>query len=343
MNFATLTRPLIIAEAGVNHNGDLALARQLIDAAAAAGADFVKFQTFRTEKLVSQTAPRAEYQKVNAPKYESQYAMLKQLELDEAMHHDLMAHCRFRNIGFMSSPFDLESIELLSQLGVEFFKVPSGEITNAPYLAKIGSLHKPVILSTGMAKIDEIGAALEILFSAGTPRQQVIVLHCNTQYPTPPEDVNLRAMHHIAREFAVPVGYSDHTLGIEIPIAAVALGAVCIEKHFTLDRTLPGPDQAASLEPAELQAMVHSIHQVAVALGDGIKRPSPSEIGNRDIVRKSIHVAAPLSARHILQAEDLIMKRPGTGLSPMEVSHVVGRALRHAVEADHQLQWEDLV
>ncbi|MCK4690716.1 MAG: N-acetylneuraminate synthase, partial [Desulfuromonadales bacterium] len=264
----------IIAEAGVNHNGDLQLAKQLVDVAAEAGADAVKFQTFKAESLVSQDAPKAAYQQQTTAADESQFAMIKKLELDLATHHLLLAHCRERNILFLSSPFDLESIDLLFELGMEIFKIPSGEITNLPYLRKIGSLNKEVILSTGMSTMEEIEAAIQVLFAAGLNKAQLTILHCNTEYPTPMADVNLRAMETMADSFDVKTGYSDHTLGIEIPIAAVALGARVIEKHITLDNKLPGPDHRASLEPQELEEMISAIRNLEQALGDGIKKPT---------------------------------------------------------------------
>ncbi len=329
MHNETAHKVFIIAEAGVNHNGSMALARKLVDAAAAAGADAVKFQTFRTASLVRRDAPKATYQKTTTAADESQFDMIRKLELDEGAHRELMDHCRRHNILFLSSPFDLKSIELLDSLGVEIFKIPSGEITNLPYLRRIGQLNKRTILSTGMADLAEVAAALHILTGSGTPPSQTTLLHCNTEYPTPMEDVNLRAMATLKKTFGMPVGYSDHTLGIEISIAAVALGASVIEKHFTLDRNMEGPDHKASLEPEELKAMVIAIRNVAKALGDGIKRPSPSEEKNMPIARKSIVAARPIRCGEMLTEENLAAKRPATGINPMQWDKILGtRAIK---------------
>jgi len=320
---------LIIAEAGVNHNGDLDLARQLIDAAAVAGADFVKFQTFNADRQVTRSAKKADYQAQVTDSTESQHEMLRKLELTEAMHRELIAHCATRNIGFFSTGFDIESVDLLVSLGQDHFKIPSGEITNLPYLRHIGQLGKAVILSTGMATMGEIEAAIEVLEQAGTPRAKLTVMHCTTEYPTPMCDVNLRAMQSIKAAFGVAAGYSDHTLGIEVAIAAVALGATVIEKHFTLDRKLPGPDHQASLEPTELAAMVTAIRNIEVALGDGIKRLTPSEAKNKPIARKSLVASRAIKAGEIFTAENLTAKRPGNGISPMCWDEIMGkRALR---------------
>ena len=319
-------RTLIIAEAGVNHNGDLDMAFRLVDAAASAGADLVKFQTFNADRLATKQAVKAKYQARATGADESQHAMIQRLELTREMHEKLIARCTTRGIGFFSSPFDIDSIDLLVELGLDRFKIPSGELTNLPYLRHIGALGKPVILSTGMATMDEIGAALAALAQAGTPVDRVTVLHCSTEYPTPMADVNLRAMTTIRDTFGVDVGYSDHTSGIEVSIAAVALGASVIEKHFTLDRRLPGPDHAASLEPAELQAMVAAIRNVEEALGDGIKRPTASELQNRPIVRKSIVAARPIAAGELFSETNVTVKRPGTGCSPMLWDDVLGQA-----------------
>ncbi len=318
------SRVFIIAEAGVNHNGSMDLARKLVDAAAEAGADAVKFQTFRTESLVRRDAPKAEYQKATTAEDESQFDMIRRLELDAEAHRDLMEHCRRCDILFLSSPFDLESIDLLDALGLEIFKIPSGEITNLPYLRRIGRLGKSIILSTGMADLGEVDAALEELIAAGAKKDKITLLHCNTEYPTPMEDVNLRAMATLSKTFGTPVGYSDHTLGIEIPIAAVALGATVIEKHFTLDRSLDGPDHKASLEPEELKAMVTAISNVSQALGDGGKRPSPSEVKNIPIARKSIVAARAIRKGEAFSEENLATKRPAQGLSPMLWDTLVG-------------------
>ena len=316
---------LIIAEAGVNHNGDVELAKQLIDAAAHGGADLVKFQTFDAEQLATQTAPKAEYQQRTTGESQSQFAMLHQLELDSEAHEALIAHCSSRNIGFFSTGFDIESLNYLVSLGAERFKIPSGEITNLPYLRCVGGFGKPVILSTGMASLGEIEAALQVLEIAGTPRTQVTVLHCNTEYPTPMSDVNLRAMCSIREAFGVAVGYSDHTLGIEVPVAAVALGAAVIEKHLTLDRNLSGPDHKSSLEPEEFAAMVCAIRNIEQAMGDGIKRPSLTESKNKSIARKSLVAAKPIFAGEQFTDENVTAKRPGTGISPMSWDEVIGR------------------
>lgn len=318
-------KTLIIAEAGVNHNGDLDMARRLVDVAAEAGADLVKFQTFKADRLVATDAPKAAYQQRASHADETQHAMIRRLELSPAAHEALIGHCKSRGIGFFSTAFDLESIDLLVSLGLDRFKIPSGEITNLPYLRRIGSFGKPVLLSTGMASMADIEAALEVLETVGTPRDRITVLHCNTEYPTPMGDVNLRAMQTLQRAFDVTVGYSDHTEGIEIAVAAVALGATVIEKHFTLDRSLPGPDHRASLEPGELRAMVTAIRNIEQALGDGRKRPSASERKNIAIARKSLVAARPIRAGETFDATNLTAKRPGNGLSPMRWDEVIGR------------------
>jgi len=318
-------RTLIIAEAGVNHNGDMDLARRLVDVAADAGADLVKFQTFSAERLATRSAAKAAYQVDTTGADESQFDMLRRLELNEQAHHELVAHCATRGIEFFSTAFDCESLDFLVGLGQRRFKVPSGEITNLPYLRHIGRLGCPVILSTGMATLGEIEAAVDALEGAGADRHDITVLHCNTQYPTPMEDVNLRAMRNIGNALGVAVGYSDHTAGIEIPIAAVALGATIIEKHFTLDRTLPGPDHLASLEPGELRAMVSAVRNIEVALGDGIKRPMKSEERNRLVGRKSLVALRPIIAGEIYSADNVAAKRPGGGISPMRWDEIMGR------------------
>lgn len=332
-----MSRTLIIAEAGVNHNGDMRLARSLIDAAAAAGADLVKFQTFSADRQVTDAAPKAEYQVRATNATESQKEMLRRLELTEAMHEELVAHCRLRSISFFSTGFDIESVAILQRLGLDRFKIPSGEITNLPYLRAIGRYDKPVILSSGMSTLGEIEAAIDALEQVGLARSSVTLLHCNTEYPTPMADVNLRAMIALKHAFGVAVGYSDHTRGIEVPIAAVALGATIIEKHFTLDRTLQGPDHLASLEPLELTAMVTAIRNIEAALGDGVKRPSPSEMKNRTMARKSIVAARAIAAGEVLSEENLAVKRPGTGMSPMDWDRVVGRAAPRAFAADEPI------
>ena len=325
---------IIIAEAGVNHNGDLALARQLIDVAAVAGADLVKFQTFTADRLATRTAQKADYQNRTTGTKESQHEMLSRLQLTDAMHHELIAHCATRSIGFFSTGFDIESVDLLVRHGQNHFKIPSGEITNLPYLRHIGRLGKSVILSTGMANLGEIEAAIDALEAAGTPRAMLTVLHCTTEYPTPMAEVNLRAMLSIHAAFGVAVGYSDHTQGIEVATAAVAMGATVIEKHFTLDRNLPGPDHKASLEPAELNALVAAIRNIEVALGDGIKRPSPGEARNRPVVRKSLVASRAIKSGALFTAENITAKRPATGISPMRWDEVIGKAALRDFGAD---------
>ncbi|TVL99724.1 MAG: N-acetylneuraminate synthase [Candidatus Brocadia sp. WS118] len=336
---------LIIAEAGVNHNGNIETAKELIDAAAEADADLVKFQTFSADRIVSPTAQKANYQQVNIGEDDtSQYNMLKRLELSEAMHHELISYCRQKGIGFFSTAFDPQGLDFLHNLGFNQFKVPSGEITNYPYLKKLGRFKKPVILSTGMATLGEIEAALNILTLEGLDRRQITVLHCNTEYPTPMEEVNLKAMLAIQRAFQVEVGYSDHTLGIEVPIAAVALGASVIEKHFTLDRNLPGPDHKASLEPDELKAMVAAIRNIEKAIGGhGRKEPSKSEKKNKEVIRKSIHIKNPIESGQVINEEDLIALRPGDGISPMQWNEIVGRKAAHNLNKSQKLQWLDLL
>lgn len=316
---------LVIAEAGVNHNGDMSMARELIDVAADAGADVVKFQTFSADRLVTMEAKKAAYQFANSDRNESQYDMLKRLELTSEMHDELISHCQRRQIEFFSTAFDLESLDYLMGLGLSRIKVPSGEITNLPYLLQVGRSGRDVILSTGMSTLGEIEAALDVLLGAGTPRERIVVLHCNTEYPVPIAEVNLRAMLSIGQAFGVRVGFSDHTEGIEIAIAAVALGATVIEKHFTLDRSLPGPDHRASIEPDELMRMVLSIRNVERAMGDGIKRPSFSELNNRPAARKSLVAAREIARGEIFSEDNLVAKRPGTGISPMRLGDVIGR------------------
>ena len=327
-------KTLIIAEAGVNHNGDINMAKRLIDIAANSGADLVKFQTFSADRLVTHGAAKADYQILATDNTESQHDMLRKLELTESMHNELIAHCASQNIGFFSTGFDVESINLLVGLGQELFKIPSGEITNLPYLRHIGKLDKTVILSTGMSNMHEIEAAINVLEESGTHRSKITVLHCTTAYPAPMSDVNLRAMQSIQKELDVAVGYSDHTLGIEIPIAAVALGATIIEKHFTTDRSLPGPDHKASLEPAELTAMIDGIRKIEKALGDGVKRLMPSEITNLPIARKSIVASLPIKIGAIFTEHNLTAKRPGTGVSPMEWNKLLGSTANKDYLAD---------
>lgn len=324
----------IIAEAGVNHNGSLELAKKLIDAAVEAKADAVKFQTFKTENLVCKDTQKADYQKETTNAKESQFEMIKKLELDIETHHTLLEYCKQKNILFLSTPFDHDSIDLLNQLGLDIFKIPSGEITNLPYLQHIGSLNKKVILSTGMSNMDEIQLALGVLIQAGTQKENITVLHANTQYPTPMCDVNLKAMQTIGKTFDIKYGYSDHTLGIEVDIAAVALGASCIEKHFTLDKTMQGPDHKASLEPEELKAMVQAIRNIEHALGNGVKQPSPSETKNMSVVRKSIVAKQAIKKGEIFTAENLTIKRPGTGINPMNWEVVLGQIAQRDYQED---------
>lgn len=329
---------LIIAEAGVNHNGDLELAKKLIDVAADAGADLVKFQTFSADRLATRDAQKADYQVQNTDCHESQYEMLRRLELTNEMHKELIAHCAMRNIGFFSTGFDIQSVDLLAGLGQKVFKIPSGEITNMPYLRHIGQRGQNVILSTGMATISDIEAAIDVLERSGTPRSNMTVLHCTTEYPAPIAAVNLRAMQSIRRAFGVAVGYSDHTPGIEVSIAAVALGASVIEKHFTLDRNLPGPDHKASLEPNELKAMVTNIRNIEVALGDGIKRITISEAKNKSIVRKSLVASKSIKLGECFSSQNITAKRPGVGISPMLWDDVVGRKARRDFSQDELIE-----
>jgi N,N'-diacetyllegionaminate synthase len=334
-----MNKTFIIAEAGVNYNGSLEMAFQLIDVAVAAGADAVKFQTFKAEKVIAVNAPKAGYQKETTGTGESQLEMVKKLELDETAHTRLYQYCQQKGIQFLSTPFDLESIDLLNRLGLEIFKIPSGEITNLPYLRKLGALKKRLLLSTGMADLGEIEDALDVLTESGTPLENITVLHCNTEYPTPFEDVNLRAMLTIRNAFPeISTGYSDHTIGIEVPIAAVAMGATVIEKHFTLDRNLPGPDHQASLEPHELTAMISGIRNIEEALGTGIKKPSPSELNNKPIVRKSIVAAAPIKEGETFTEMNITVKRPGTGISPMRWDEIIGRKAAKSYQRDELIE-----
>ena len=337
------SKVLIIAEAGVNHNGSLSQAKKLIDVAACAGVDMVKFQSFKAHKLVSKAAKKAEYQIKNDPDVcQSQFDMLKSLELSNEDHHELIGYCRSKGVTFFSTAFDTEGLDYLNSLGFDRFKIPSGELTNRPYLAKLASFGKPVILSTGMANMDEVRQAMNIL-EQGINLADIVVLHCNTEYPTPLGDVNLLAMNHIRRELRVNVGYSDHTLGLEVPIAAVALGAKVIEKHFTLDRSLPGPDHAASLEPQELRQMVSSIRRVELAIsGTGLKEPSPSEKKNLAVARKSIHSSRGLKAGQVISDNDLIALRPGDGISPMRWPEVVGKIATRDIDEFEKIQPSDV-
>ncbi len=320
-----MRKVFILAEAGVNHNGSLELAKKLIDVAVDAGADAVKFQTFKADMLVGKSAQKAEYQKQTTSVDESQYEMIKKLELDENAHHELISYCSEKKIMFLSTPFDHESIDMLNGFEMPIFKIPSGEITNLPYLRHVGSLGKEVILSTGMADLGEIEDALDILMLSGLSKEKITVLHATTEYPCPFDEVNLKAMQTIRNAFGVEVGYSDHTQGIEVPIAAVAMGASVIEKHFTLDRAMEGPDHKASLEPNELKDMVRSIRNVEIAFGDGIKRIAPSEAGNKQVARKSIVASRVITAGETFTNANLTTKRPGTGISPMRWNEIVGK------------------
>ena len=324
----------IIAEAGVNHNGSIELAKKLIDIAVEAGVDAVKFQTFKAEKLVFKNAQKAEYQKETTDAKESQFEMIKKLELDVDTHYELIRYCNNKNIMFLSTPFDLDSIDLLDKLELPIFKIPSGEITNLPYLRKIGALKKQVILSTGMADIGEIEDALDVLIEAGTPKEKITVLHANTMYPTPYQDVNLRAMVTIGNTFDIAYGYSDHTLGIEVDIASVAMGATVIEKHFTLDNSMEGPDHKASLEPHELKAMVKAIRNIEKALGSKVKKPTESEIPNIKIARKSIVASSSIKEGEIFTEENLAVKRPSGGISPMRWDELIGTVATKDYEVD---------
>ncbi len=325
---------LIIAEAGVNHNGDIKIARELVDAAAMAGANLVKFQTFNAARLVTPSAPQAAYQKRTASFDHTQLSMLHRLELNSTMHEELVSYCASRNIGFFSSAFDIPSVDYLHSLGVERFKIPSGEITNLPYLRHVGRFSTPLILSSGMATLGEIEAALDILENAGTPRSKITVLHCSSDYPASMTDVNLRAMLTVRDAFGVSVGYSDHTQGIEIPIAAAAMGATVIEKHLTIDQNLTGPDHKASLEPCEFTRMVQSIRNIELAMGDGLKRPCGGETENKWVVRKSIVADKTIKAGERFNSNNLTTKRPGTGISPMYWDNIIGKIAKRNYSKD---------
>lgn len=325
---------LVIAEAGVNHNGDIRLAKQLIEIAAKSGANFVKFQTFRADKLATKSAPKAEYQVKESTNSESQYEMLKELELSEQSHRELMSECTKQGIGFLSTAFDEESADMLLALGQEIFKIPSGEITNLPYLRHIGRFRKKVILSTGMSSLEEVKLALRVLEDAGTPTSSVTILHCTSSYPAPLEDVNLLAMQNMNRLLGVEVGYSDHTLGIEIAVAAVALGASVVEKHFTINREFPGPDHKASLLPNELSEMISQIRNIEKALGDGVKRAARSELENIQVVRRSIVASMKIAKGEVFTERNLCAKRPGSGLSPMRWEQVIGQRSKRDYEPD---------
>ena len=339
-----MNKTIIIAEAGVNHNGDINTAKRLIDVAADAGVDYVKFQTFKANKLVSPSAQKAKYQiKNDKSNDDSQLKMLKKLELSDADHKELISYCKSKNINFFSTAFDNEGISYLSLLNFDMFKIPSGELTNYPYLRAIGQTGLPVILSTGMANLDEIEKSTNILVSHGTKKSEITVLHCNTEYPTPISDVNLMAMLTIKEKLGVSVGYSDHTLGIEVPIAAVALGAKVIEKHFTLDRSLNGPDHKASLEPNELKEMVNCIRNIEKAIsGNGIKEASPSEKKNINIARKSIHLSTDLKSGSVIKEKDIIPLRPGDGICAMNWEKIIGQKVNTDLEKFTKLTWENL-
>ena len=331
---------LIIAEAGVNHNGDLGLAKELIDVAVDAGADAVKFQTLNAAKYISRFAPKARYQLEHTDRLESQVEMVRKYELSRAQHLELIEHCRGAGVPFFSTAFDHEGVDLLAELGMGLYKVPSGEITNLPLLEHIAAKGKPIILSTGMSYLGEVERAVQAIRAQGV--DEVVLLHCVSNYPARPADSNLRAMQTMCRALALPVGYSDHTPGIEVAVAAVAMGACVIEKHYTVDQTLPGPDHRASLEPAELKAMVSAIRNVESAMGDGVKRPMHSEENTRDVARKSLVAAAAIGAGTTISAEMLHVKRPGTGISPVELEYVVGRKTLCEIEGDEPLAWEML-
>ncbi|EEP61156.1 N-acetylneuraminate synthase [Sulfurihydrogenibium yellowstonense] len=331
-------KTFIISEAGVNHNGSIEIAKKMIEVAKECGADAIKFQTFKAEKVISKYAPKAEYQKQTTGEIDSQLEMVKKLELSFDDFIVLKEYCDKLNIMFLSTPFDFESIDFLDDLGLEIFKIPSGEITNLPYLEKIGKLGKKVILSTGMADLGEIEDALDILTSCGTKKEDITILHCNTEYPTPYEDVNLLAMLTIKEALKVKVGYSDHTLGIEVPIAAVALGASVIEKHFTLDKNMEGPDHKASLEPHELKAMIDAIRNIEKSLGNGIKKPSKSELKNKDIARKSIVAKREIKKGEIFTEDNITVKRPGNGISPMRWYEVLGKVALKDYKEDELIE-----
>jgi N,N'-diacetyllegionaminate synthase len=334
-------RCFIIAEAGVNHNGSVDAARKLIDAAAAAGASAVKFQTFRADKLAGKNAPKADYQIQNTAPDESQFEMLQRLELTPEAHFELRDYCRQKGILFLSTPFDEESADLLETLDVAAFKIPSGEITNLPFLEHVARKRKPILLSTGMSDMSEVAAAVRAIRAQGNG--EIVLLQCVSNYPANPADVNLRAMATMASAFGVPAGYSDHTLGLEAPLAAVALGACVIEKHFTLDRNLPGPDHRASLEPRELKVLVESIRVVESTLGDGVKKPAPSEVSTRQVVRKSLVAARDLPVGTRIDATMIAIRRPGTGLPPTMRGDLLGRTLKTDVAAGTLLTLEMLL
>ena len=338
-----MNKTIIIAEAGVNHNGDIETAKRLIDVASDAGADYVKFQTFKAETIVSQNAKKANYQIKNTNDNDTQFEMLKNLELSNSDHEILINYCKKKNIQFFSTAFDLDGVDYLDSLGLKMFKIPSGEITNYPYLQAVAKKNKPIILSTGMATLLEIEEALNILLKNGAKKEEVIILHCNSAYPTPIEDVNLKAMLSIRDAFGVKIGYSDHSEGIEVSIAAVALGAIVIEKHFTLDRNMKGPDHGASLEPHELKDMVKSIRNIEKAIsGNGIKEASNSEKKNISIARKSIHLSKNLKSGSTITEKNIIALRPGDGICPMNWEKVIGLKVNTDLNKFTKLTWKDL-
>jgi N-acetylneuraminate synthase len=333
-------RCLVIAEAGVNHNGSVELAHRMVDVAADAGADFVKFQTFRAAALVTQEAPKADYQKRESGVAESQYEMLKRLELPKAAFAELAAYCRSRRIGFLSTPFDAESAAFLDTLEMPVFKVSSGDLTNTPFLRILAGFGRPIILSSGMATLAELEQGVEVLEASRLPIEMITLLHCTTDYPAPPAEVNLRAMHTLRTAFpGATIGYSDHTVGIDIPVAAVALGAQVIEKHFTLDRSQPGPDHSASLEPKELREMVASVRRIELALGDGRKRPTASELPNRAVARKSVVAISPIQKGELFSCQNLAARRPGTGLPPIYLEALIGQSATRDYQRDEVLEF----
>ena len=334
-------KTIVIAEAGVNHNGSIETAKKLIDVAASAKVDFVKFQTFKAENLATKSADKAKYQKDLTDNKESQFEMLKKLELDFESHIELIKYCSHKKIKFLSTPFDIDSLNMLLKLDIPLIKIPSGELTNLPLLREIGKTKKPIIMSTGMATLDEIDSALKILYNSGAKKNKITVLHCNTEYPTPIKDVNLNAMLTIKKELKVAVGYSDHTLGIDISLAAVVLGATIIEKHFSLDRMQPGPDHKASLMPDELINLVRSINKIEKALGNGEKTPSPSEKKNLFIARKSIVAKKNIDKNKFFTEQNLTTKRPGTGMSPMKWNKIIGQKSKKNYKIDEFIYEED--
>ena len=340
-----MNKTIIIAEAGVNHNGDIETAKKLIDVASDAGVDYVKFQTFKADRLVSPLAQKAKYQiKNDKNSDDSQLNMLKKLELSDADHKELISYCKSKNISFFSTAFDEEGISYLSSLNFDMFKIPSGELTNYPYLKAIAKTGLPVILSTGMANLDEIEKSINVLVSYGTKKSEITVLHCNTEYPTPMIDVNLKAMLTIKEKLGVSIGYSDHTLGLEVPIAAVALGAKIIEKHFTIDRSLKGPDHKASLEPNELKEMVIAIRNIEMAIsGNGLKEASLSEKKNIYIARKSIHLSKDLTTGSIISEQDIISLRPGDGICTMNWEEIIGKQVNKDLKKFTKLTLKDLL